>query len=227
MRGYREMKRILSDQDRAQLDERIAETEKRTKAQIVAAVIQRSDTYTELPWKAFALGVSIAGLLVFILDLFLYSWTSYVMAFVAVAITLVAGLAFALLAVFFPGFARLFLPVHRAEVEVRQYAESLFLDRELFATDERTGVLMLVSLFERKVVILPDKGISSRLSGDAMDDVIAFMIPFLRRKEIYRALEGGLEKLSLVLEVLALPGGSPGKRGGNKLPDEIIEEKGA
>jgi putative membrane protein len=220
------MIRILSDQDRARLDEQIVEVEKRTKAQIVMAVIQRSDSYVELPWKAFALGVSIAGLLVFILDIFLYSWTSGVMAFVAVVITLVAGSACALLAVLVPGFARFFLSAHRADVEVRQYAETLFLDRELFATDGRTGVLMLVSLFERQVILLPDKGISNRLRNDTMNDVIAPMIPFLKRKEIYRALENGLGKLSMILGTLTLSDGSTGKAGDVMLSDEIIEEKG-
>lgn len=51
------------------MDKRIAAAEKRTGAQIVVAVIERSDSYSELPWKAFALGVFVAGFLVFIFDL--------------------------------------------------------------------------------------------------------------------------------------------------------------
>ena len=50
------MKLILSDQDRGRLDALIAKIEKRTNTQIVLAVIQRSDVYADLPWKAFALG---------------------------------------------------------------------------------------------------------------------------------------------------------------------------
>ena len=49
------MKQILNNQERSQLDRRIAEVEKRTGAQIVLAVIERSDSYAEIPWKAFAL----------------------------------------------------------------------------------------------------------------------------------------------------------------------------
>ena len=145
------MERILSDHDRNKLDERIAEAEKRTKAQIVLAVINRSDNYAELPWKAFALGASVAGLLVFILDLLLNYWASHTMVLITVAVMLASGAVFALLTVFVPGFARYFLSSHRAGVEVRQYAESLFLTRELFATSGRTGLLLLVSLFERQI----------------------------------------------------------------------------
>jgi putative membrane protein len=216
------MERILSDHERSRLDARIAEAEKRTKAQIVLAVIKRSDAYAELPWKAFALGASIAGLLVFILDLLFYYWISHAMALVAVGVTLAAGAALALLTVFVPGFARLFLSAHRAELEVRQYAESLFLTREMFATGRRTGILLLVSLFERQVVLLPDKGLSNRLTRDAMRDVIAPMSSSLARNEINRALEAGLERLTLILEAMA-PGGTVE----NELSHEIIEEKGA
>jgi putative membrane protein len=219
------MERFLSDHDRGQLDQRIAEVEQRTKTQIVLAVIKRSDTYGELPWKAFALGTSVAGLLVFGSDLLFQSWTSRSTALIAVAATLSTGAAFALLTIFLPGFARLFLSGHRAEAEVRQYAESLFLTRELFATDSRTGILLLVSLFERQVVLLPDRGLSDRLSKHAMEDVITSMAPSLKQNEVDRALEEGLERLERILEATA-PGGLTGGTGRNELSDEIIEEKG-
>jgi putative membrane protein len=62
------MERILSDQERGRLNRLITEAEKHTKTQIVLAVIKRCDAYPELPWKAFALAASIAGLSVFARD---------------------------------------------------------------------------------------------------------------------------------------------------------------
>lgn len=214
------MKQILSDQDRDALDSLITETEKSTKTQIVMAIIKRSDSYAELPWKGFALGASIGGLLVLTLNLSFYDWIQWNMSLLAVAGTLAGGVLFALLTVLIPGFAKRFLSTHRAEVEVQQYAESLFLTRELFSTSNRTGILFLVSLFERKVVILPDKGLDNQLTEKTMQGVIATMTPFLKRNEIRRAFEAGLEKLSHILGT-TVPG-----TGGNELPDEIIEEKG-
>jgi len=219
------MKQILSDQDRSRLDRLIAEAEKRTKAQIVLAVIRRSDAYPELPWKAFALGASAAGFSAFVLDSLSTHWPPQVTALIAVAAALGTGAAFALLTVLVPGFARFLLPDHRAGTEVRQYAESMFLGRELFATSGRTGILLLVSLFERKVVLIPDKGLGDRMTADAMRNVIAQMVPFLAAKDVFSGLETGLERLSQVLETAAP--GTPGSRGGNELSDFIIEEKGA
>ncbi len=214
------MKQTLSDHDRNRLDGLIADVEKRTNTQIVLAVIQRSDSYAELPWKAFALGASITGLLVFIVDLSSYGWYPKVTVLSAVAGILGGGAVFALLTALIPGFAKRFLSSFRADVEVRQYAESLFLSRELFATSHRTGVLVLASLFERKVVILPDKGLSDHLTNKAMQSIITAMTRFLKRNEISRAFESGLEQLSHTLET------NVQGKGENELSDEIIEEKG-
>ena len=215
------MKQTLSDDDRTRLDGLIADVEKRTNTQIVLAVIQRSDSYAELPWKAFALGASITGLLVFILNLLSYGWYPRVAVHIAVAGILGGGAVFALLTVFIPGFAKRFLSSVRADVEVRQYAESVFLSRELFATGNRTGILVLVSLFERKVVILPDKGLRDQLTNDVMQSIITAMTRSLKRNEIGRAFESGLEELSHTLET------NVQGKGENELSDEIIEEKGA
>lgn len=215
------MKQTLNDQERKHLDQSIAEAEKRTGAQIVLAVIERSDSYPELPWKAFALGASLAGFAAVILDMLRPGWTSSFAALLAVTTALAAGAACALLCVFVPGFGRLFLSAHRAGAEVRQHAQALFLTHELFATHQRTGVLLLVSLFERQVVILPDTGLHKRLGQDAMQKIIARMSVALASGQFARALEDGLDSLEQVLSSAA-PAGS----GENELPNNIIEEKG-
>ena len=143
-----------------------------------------------------------------------------VISIFAVVGILAGGALFALLTVLIPGFAKRFLADNRAEVEVRQYAESLFLSRELFATSKRTGILVLVSLFERKVVILPDRGLSDQLASDAMKSMIEAMTLCLGQSEISQALEAGLGQLSHIL------GTNVQGTGKNELSDEIIEEKG-
>jgi putative membrane protein len=215
------MRHTLNDQERKHLDQRIAKAEKRTGAQIVLAVIERSDSYPELPWKAFALGASIGGFAAVILDMLRPGWTSNFAALLAVTGALATGAACALLCVFVPGFGRFFLSAHRAGAEVRQHAQALFLTHELFSTHQRTGVLLLVSKFERQVVILPDTGLHKRLSQDAMQKIIARMGVALVSGQFARALEDGLDSLELALNSTAPPGS-----GENELPNGIIEEKG-
>jgi putative membrane protein len=220
-RNGRLMKRILTNKERNLLEKRIATAEKHTGAQIVLAVIERCDSYAEIPWKAFALGAAVAGFLVFIVDLFFSQWCSDTLVLIAVVSMLVTGILAAILSLYVPKFARFFLVTHRAEVEVRQYAESLFLSRELFATRRRTGVLLLVSLFERRIVLLPDKGLNRRLNQKAMQKIITQMRPSLISDKVALALEKGLVSLEEILSKK-----KRGKSRKNELSNYIIEEAG-
>jgi putative membrane protein len=216
------MKHPLTEQERQQLDRRVADAEKRTGAQIVLAVVKRSDVYAELPWKAFALGAAGAGLAVTALDLLRPGWHSSTAVLLAVTTMLIAGAACALACISLPGFARLFLDAHRAEVETRQYAESLFLSREVFATRGRRGILLLVSLFERQVVMLPDTGLSKRLDREASQGIITLMTSLLASGQVSMAFEAGMAGLEEVLGATA-----HAAEVGNELPNAIVERKGS
>jgi putative membrane protein len=219
--GEYHMKQILTDQERIRLDRRVADVERRTGTQIVLAVIERSDTYAELPWKAFALGAAAAGLGAVLLDLLLPVWDGRFAVLLSVVSMLVTGAVCFLLCITLPEFARFFLDAHRSEVETRQYAESLFLKREVFATRYRSGILLFVSMFERQVVLLPDTGLNRRLSGEAMRNIVAAMTTSLATGQVYRAMENGLEALDANLAAAA-----SGESGDEELPNIIVEEKG-
>ena len=216
------MKHTLSNEERGQLDQRIADAEKRTGAQIVLAVIDRSDSYAEIPWKAFALGTSIAGFLVLGMNILWPLASASTAVLLAIVMILAAGAGFALLCVFAPDFARLFLHAHRAEAETKQYAESLFLSKQMFATSKRKAVLLLVSLFERQVVVLPDAGLIEQLNQKATDKIIQHMRPYLKAGQTALALEAGLKKIAELIST-----GDQLEAFVNELSNSIIEEKGA
>ena len=216
------MKHTLNDEERSRLDQLIADAEKRTGAQIVLAIIERSDAYTELPWKAFALGASLSGLLVLVMNLLWPLTSPGTAALLAIVMMLAAGAGIALLCVFVPDFARLFLPDHCADVETRQYADSLFLSRQMFATRKRKAILLLISLFERRIVILPDTGLTQQLNQDAVEKIIKHMRLYLTAGRTARALEAGLKKLEEIIST-----GERSASSDNELPNDIIEEKGA
>jgi putative membrane protein len=102
-----------------------------------------------------------------------------------------------------------------------QYAESLFLSHELFSTEDRRGILLLVSQFERQVVILPDAGVRDLLGREVLTGIIADMTLHLRRNELREALESGLDGIRT-----ALGSPQPGWTGKDELTNEIIEEEG-
>jgi putative membrane protein len=215
------MKQHLSETDRSRLDKKIAEAEAKTSAQIVLASVKRSDSYAEIPWKAFAFGISVAGLTVFLFDMLYLQWVTNTMILLSVAVIFATGIILVFLTLLFPGFARLFLSAHRKESETLQYAESLFLSHELFATEGRRGVLLFISHFEKQVIILPDKGVRNRLKVDNLNNIISKMTRDLRKNNVRIALETGLEELTA-----ALSGSAQEASDKNELSNEIIEEDG-
>jgi putative membrane protein len=204
---------------RQAIEARVAALEGTHGVEVVTTIVGKSDVYPEIVWKAFALGASLAGLAVTIVDLLHPEWatTSTVLAF-AVAI-LGTGAVASLATLYIVPFARLFLRESRAMLEVRQYAAVQFLERELFATPERTAVLLLVSLLERRVVILADKGLRARVPDSEWEGVIARMRAPLRAREIGTAL---LEGLDAIGELLASKG-LVRRSGGNRFPDQPVE----
>jgi putative membrane protein len=190
---------FLSSTESATIDAQIDHLKSRTGVQVVTAVVGKSDIYAELPWKAFALGAALAALGLVLADRQWPQWVTSHTALVHATMMLGAGAAGALLTIFVPAFARLFLRATRRDLEVRQHAESLFLTRELFKTDGRTGILILVSLFERRVEVLPDIGLHDRVHGAEWAMVVARMTPRLREARPFHALQEGLSALEDLL----------------------------
>lgn len=191
---------------------------------MVVAVIEKADSYVELPWKAFALGASLAALATVLSDLWRPQWVTSDTALMHAAAILGVAAACALAAVFVPRFARLFLRETRGHAEVRQHAKALFLERELFRTEHRNGVLILVSEFERRIEVLPDVGLHNRVTESEWHRVIDAMKPHLREARRAHALQEGLS----AVEQLLVSKGFRGRSGvPNELPDRPIEERGA
>jgi putative membrane protein len=191
--------------------------------QIVTAVIGKSDNYIELPWKAFALGASVAGLALVAADALRPQWVTSDAALVHATTILASGAAAALLAILAPPFARLFLRKARRDVEVRQFAQSLFLARDLVATPDRRAVLILISLFERRIEIVHDRGLAGRVAEAEWQSVIARMTPHLRDARPFHALE---EAIAAVAALLASKGFQRGPSAADDLPNRPIEERG-
>ena len=130
---------------------------------------------------------------------------------------LAVGVACALDDVYVPAFARLFLRKSRAAVEVAQYANDQFLERELFATPERNALLVVVSMLEHRVVILPDKGLRAHVTTAQWDGVIARMTERLAAGATGEALLAGLDAAEALLR-----GQGPRARAANLFSDRPV-----
>jgi len=214
---------FLDSNEIAAIDARIAAIETATGVEVVTAVVGKSDAYPELPWTAFALGASLAALALAASDALRPDWVAAHAALAAAVTILGAGGACALGTVFVPAFARLFLGAARRDLEVRQYARTLFLDRELNRTARRTGILVLVSLFERRVELVADTGFAGRIADADWDQIVRRMTAVLSGGRPAAALDEGLAALA---ELLARHGYRAGADDVDELPDAPIELEG-
>jgi putative membrane protein len=209
--------------DLAAIEARIRAFEARTGVEAVAAVVDRSDRYHGLRWRAFAVGASLAALVVVVADLLRPDWTGAHASLVTGVAILAAGLVCALLATVSPPFARLFLQRERGEAEARQRAKSLFLERELFATPDRTAVLLFASRYERVAVVVGDTGYDGRVSAVEWESIVAAMTPPFRDGDAAAAFTAGLDALEALLAEKGFRGD---RRGRNVLPDRPLEANG-
>ncbi|HEV8260839.1 MAG TPA: TPM domain-containing protein [Burkholderiales bacterium] len=213
----------LTEEEQNLLSRRVTGLESRTGAQVVAAVIGKSDSYPEAPWKAFALGVALVALYSAARSLIVYDWEAGESALAHAVVILGSGAVLALLAVLFEPFSRLFTDRRRRDLEVTQYAKALFFDRGLDRTRGRIGILLLVSLFERKVVILADDGFEARIDRDDWQRLTDRMTLLLGRGNAAGALHAGLEGLeALLLE----RGYRVDESTADELPNAVLQLKG-
>jgi putative membrane protein len=213
----------LTEEEQSLLSRRVAGLEARTGAQAVAAVIGKSDSYPEAPWKAFALGAALAALYSAARSLIAYDWEAGESALEHAVVILGSGAVLAFLAVLLEPVARLFTDRRRRDLEVTQYAKALFFDRGLDRTRGRIGILLLVSLFERKVVILADDGFEARIDREDWQRLTNRMTLLLSRGNVAGALHAGLEGLeALLLE----RGYRVEESAADELPNAVLQLKG-
>jgi putative membrane protein len=202
---------------------RVAGLEAASGVEVVTAVIARADSYPEVPWKAFALGASLAALAAAVMALFEPGWDASVAVVETAVAVLAVGGALALGTVWITPFARVFIPAERREAEVRQYAQALFLEHGLHRTRRRDGILVLASLLEHQVVVLADRGVSEKCAAGEIDSVVATVTGALSRKSLADALLAGLEQLD---GILARHGFRAQAGDTNELPDTVIQQRG-
>jgi putative membrane protein len=211
----------------------VADLERRTTAEIVPFVVARSDRYANADWKGAALGALSAGLVAAALHRGLGLWGLDPVLWIALPPAVGAALGW--LAARLPILARALVGKERIDEQVRRRAESAFLAENLAATASREGLLLFVSLFERRVLVLPDVGLRERIPPAAWEGVAAGIAGRLKCQGPAAALAAGVGDVEEVLRAAGLTVDSAAERtsdmapvmaGLNELADELrVEER--
>lgn len=212
----------VSDKEQQEINTLVARFETASGVQAVAAVVRKADSYPEIPWKAYALG-SALGAVPVMLPAAALAALGVVPTLGFHALTILgAGAALATAAALVPAAGRLFLDRLRAQAEARQYAQAMFLEREIFATSGRRALLVFVTRFERVVVILADKGLAQSAPASALDAIAAATQQALEREGVTAAFACAFDALAMLLKA----NDSPGASRSDEIDDALIVEQG-
>jgi putative membrane protein len=191
--------RFFRPEDLEAIRAAVAAAEARSGGEIVTYAVARCDPYEEARWKGAATGAVLAAVAAGFLYPLLEVWGGW--GVVWLALPAVAGAAAGyLLAWGWPALQRLLVDAETRERRVRQRAQTAFLDEEVFATRDRTGVLIFLALFERRVEVLADAGIHARVAPDEWQGIAADLAAGIRRGAAPAALIAAVGRCGRLLE---------------------------
>jgi putative membrane protein len=87
-----------------------------------------------------------------------------------------------------PWLKRIFISNREMAEEVEEAAVTSFFKHGLYRTKDGTGILIFISVFERKVWVLADGGIDAKVSGDHWRSVVASITEGIRNNQAAAAI---------------------------------------
>jgi putative membrane protein len=203
---------MISDADRARIEQAIRAAEAKTSGEIFCVLAARSSHYSLVPvaWAA------VLALIVPLPLIYLTTWPASVIyvlqliAFVAAAIVLSR-----------PGLRFRVVPKRAKHDRAHSTAMRQFWAQRLHKTQSRTGVLIFVSLAERYAEIIADAGINEKVTPEVWNNAVNALTSAIRQGRIGDGLVAAIEQCGAVLaEHFPLPAGSVNP---DELPDKLVE----
>jgi putative membrane protein len=177
---------------RLRIEAAIAEAERSTAGEIVVDVVAACGDYAHVPWR---LGVLLAGAVLLGLAL-LPLGIPLSAVFGAQLVALAVGLGLGRL----PSVRHHLVSDAIQEAHVAQRARRSFKEYGLARTAARTGILIFVSLLERRVVVLADEGIDRALgTGESWDAVVELVLAGIRDGRAAAGLEAAVRRCGEIL----------------------------
>lgn len=166
--------------------------ESQTGGELVCVIVERCDSYEASWWKVATLGALAGATLASLWYSSRGGWSAPDAPWILLppVIGAAAGLLLVLLA---PQLQRLLIPPKVIQRRVDRRAAVAFLDEEIFATRDRTGVLIFLALFEHQIRILRDKGVEDKISPSAWSEIADALTRGLRSGHPGSALVRAIE----------------------------------
>jgi len=197
---------LLSTDEKTRIVEAVANAEAETGGEIVTAIIGESSDYA---YQELLFGLA-AGVLSFIImtliasdmnllvDRLFWHDSMALLPLVLVAISLAVGTLFYALAQI-PALDRFIVGRRTMAEAVRHRALRHFVESAAYDTADRTGVLLFISVLERRVELIADKGINKLVPPDSWDRIVSSLVRGIKEKRSAAAMIQAIDDIGTVL----------------------------
>jgi len=203
-------KELFDREQREKIRRAVQAAEGLTRTDISVMLVDESDRYREAELSG---ALALSALAALVLSMALHHVTIWF--YIPVAVVLL--FPFVRLFRVFPHLKLAFLHHKRVTEAVRERAVYAFFQRGLHKTDEQTGILIFISLLERKVWILADKGIHGKIASGFWKSLAGELAAGIREDHALEALCSVIGKCGA-----ELARHFPGAHGKDQMTDEII-----
>jgi putative membrane protein len=192
------IQKLFSEADLASIREATAAAEARTGGEIVPYIVERVIELDAARWRGATLGALATALLAGLVHAIGGHWGGSGVWWITLPALAGAGLGFLLAGL--DGIGRRLIPEDLIDRYVGLRAEAAFLEEEVFATRDRTGILVFLALFEREAVILADEGIHRAVPAGEWERLVADLVIGIKTGRAPAALKEAVARCGEVLE---------------------------
>ena len=211
---------MMTLEDREKVRAAVAKAEAGLTAEIVTCVFAQSSSYPESIWAGAGAGMSLAVGALFLLDVFHPLWLPLSRLILWVPAT---GLLGAALGRWCGPVKRALIGGRRMEEATARRSKEVYFDRGIARTAGRDGVLIFASLLERRVVVLADEVVRSKVPSAAWEAAVSAITAHAADGRVADGLCAAVEKTAAALKAAGFGGM---RTSGNELGDEPIEGDG-
>ena len=210
---------MFTNEDLAAIRAAVSKAERRTRGEIVPMVVPVSARYRDTSYLAGLILALVALAVLLSLDYGWgrWRWTDHHPGWIMIGV--LAAYALGSFIGRFPRVIGLLTSDERMAMKVRLRAERAFYEQGLHKTKEGTGILIFLSVLERRAQILADQAIDARVPPGTWDTLVHELVQGIRAD---RQTEAFCDVITRCGDLLTIHFPASGGDNPNELPDELI-----